>query len=312
MLGRDDPYSAGAVEADWWAPPLGRPETLREVATLLKQGRTPYGQKSARGGRWQRSFAVKWLNQYKGFVAGWVCDAFGRQDVFNNGKPKLADAHPTTTHSPPLGQRRVNCGMRGPVHSGAGCTKNTRIPGWAGLRIRGRDACGSSVGQRGDARGSLYSEARCVAAVLHSDAGCKCIRNPDAKGEKGGPHPHSGCKRQEGGPDPPARPLLASECGMRARAHSGASGCEIGLCIQAGDAERKYHHAWDARIPFRKSSLWPISAKHKNEAAATKKARQNTPQIAVPKGTGNRPRGAARLQCVSSAVRPAAHASRPV
>ena len=84
MLGLDDPYSAGAVEADWWAPPLGRPETLREVATHLKQGRTPYGQKSARGGRWQRAFAVKWLSQYKGFVAGWVCDAFGRLDVFKS------------------------------------------------------------------------------------------------------------------------------------------------------------------------------------------------------------------------------------
>ena len=84
--------------------------------------------------------------------------------------------------------------MRGPVHSGAGCTQNTRIPGWAGLRIRGRDACGSSVGQRGDARGSLYSGARCVAAVLHSDAGCKCIRNPDAEG--GGRRPASPFRMQ--------------------------------------------------------------------------------------------------------------------
>ena len=101
MLGLDDPYSAGAVEADWWAPPLGRPETLREVATLLKQGRTPYGQKSARGGRWQRSFAVKWLNQYKGFVAGWVCDAFGRQDVF---KSRALYANPVAQALEPVRQ----------------------------------------------------------------------------------------------------------------------------------------------------------------------------------------------------------------
>ena len=84
MLGLDDPYSARAVEADWWAPPTGRPETLREIATLVKQGRTPYGQRSARGGRWQRDFAVKWLSQYKGFVAGWVCDQFRGTDIFKS------------------------------------------------------------------------------------------------------------------------------------------------------------------------------------------------------------------------------------
>ena len=101
MLGLDDPYSAGAVEADWWAPPLGRPETLREVATHLKQGRTPYGQKSARGGRWQRAFAVKWLSQYKGFVAGWVCDAFGRLDVF---KSRALYANPVAQALEPVQQ----------------------------------------------------------------------------------------------------------------------------------------------------------------------------------------------------------------
>ena len=47
------------------------------------------------------SWVVKWLSQYKGFVAGWVCDAFGRLDVF---KSRALYANPVAQALEPVQQ----------------------------------------------------------------------------------------------------------------------------------------------------------------------------------------------------------------
>ena len=191
-------------------------------------------------------------------------------------------------------EKHPNPGMGGPTHPGAGCVWFLSGParGCTRLFVFGGAMRGCCVAFR-------------CGMQMHPESGCG--------GEKRRPASPFRMQAPGGRPRrPPARPLLASECGMRARAHSGASGCEIGFCIQAGDAERK-NTTIPVGCPHPVPKIQPGHfSKTKTRLRRRKKARQNAPQIAVPKGTGNRPRGAARLQCVSSAVRPAAHASRPV
>ena len=107
---------------------------------------------------------------------------------------------------------------------------------------------------------------------MHPESGCGCGGRRPASPFRMQMHPESGCggeKRRPASPfrmqapggrprRPPARPLLASECGMRARAHSGASGCEIGLCIQAGDAERKNTTIPGMPASRSENPAWPI------------------------------------------------------
>ena len=122
-----------------------------------------------------------------------------------NGKSKLADAHPETTHSTATGakagelrdaracafgggmhEKHPNPGMGGPTHPGAGCVWFLSGParGCTRLFVFGGAMRGCCVAFRCGMQ--MHPESGCggggkAARIPMPDAN-KCIRNPDAEG----------------------------------------------------------------------------------------------------------------------------------